>query len=181
MRIKRHAILVSLSAITLASGACTPGKNINDIEGQYWQRVHASEAIWLQGPKAQQTLNRNIARCVSELRELERLGAVKNAIPADYRGRVLDPDYKALEEWDTPERDNALFADHSNYQDFEGCMLDKGWERVMYVGFEESGESRRNYLRAHVDYEYRSKRGNKKKDPFDRPNTNTGPYGNLND
>ncbi|MCB1839868.1 MAG: hypothetical protein KDI61_06380, partial [Alphaproteobacteria bacterium] len=94
-----------------------------DALGQYWQRVSTSSAIFLRGPKAQQMLNRDIARCVVELRELERLGAVKNAIPEYADGLVLSEDEMRLAGWDTPERDEQLFAEHSDYQDFEGCML----------------------------------------------------------
>ena len=78
-------IMRSLLALGLIFSFATPAfSGVNDrIEqsGQYWQRVHTSSALYLRGPKAQQMLNRNIARCVVELRELERLGAVKNAIP----------------------------------------------------------------------------------------------------
>ena len=98
-------------------------------------------------------LNRDIARCVVELRELERLGAVKDAIPAYAEGLVLSEDEAKLAGWDTPERDENLFAEHSDYQDFEGCMLSKGWERIKYVPFDVAKKSREDYLRAHIDYQ----------------------------
>ena len=178
MSIKRFAIISSCSAMLLAT-ACTPGKEINDIEGQYWQRANVSESTWLQGPKAQQSLNRDIARCVTELRELERLGAIKNGIPTDRHGRVLDPDPTKLDKWDTPSHDESLLIEHVDYHDFEGCMLDKGWERVKFVGFRQDLESRQNYLRAHVDYKYQSRVENedhKRKEPDPK-----GPYETLNE
>lgn len=178
MSIKRYALISSCSAMILTA-ACTPGKHIGNIDGQYWQRINTSESIWLQGPKAQQSLNRDIARCVSELRELERLGAIKNGIPTDRNGRVLDPDQKELEKWDTPSHDESLLIEHGDYQDFEGCMLDKGWERVKFVGFKEDEASRQNYLRAHVDYEYQSRvEGKDHKRGVPDPK---GPYETLNE
>ncbi len=163
-------------------GACehyqsSPSVDI-DKEGQYWQRSVVSEAIYQQGPKVQQMLNRDIARCVVELRELERLGAVKNAIPTTLKGRVLDPDQRELDNWDEPERDEHLYAEHSDYHDFEGCMLAKGWERTLYVPYDVAEKSRENYLKAHIDYKYQSRiekrmlRNYKKED---------GPYTDLNE
>lgn len=118
--------------------------------GQYWQRVHSSSALYLRGPKAQQMLNRNIARCVTELRELERLGSVKDAIPEYADGLVLSTEEAELAGWDTPERDKELFAEHSDYIDFEGCMMAKGWERIEYVPFDIAGEARENYKITHT-------------------------------
>ena len=137
--------------IPLAISACsaTPVKK----EAQFWQRANMSEAIYAQGPKAQQMLHRDISRCVVELRELERLGVLKNAIPVDVRGYTLDPDQVALYDWDTPERDKHLFAEHSDYTDFESCMGSKGWERIEHVPFDVGNKGRENYLRANVNYQ----------------------------
>lgn len=136
----------------LALSACAPGRQINDIEGQFWQRSSMSEAIYAQGPKAQQMLNRDISRCVFELRELERLGVTKDAIPTDYHGRVLDPDELALLDNDSPERNGELLMEHGDYYDFESCMLDKGWERTEHVPFEVAAKGRENYVRANLKY-----------------------------
>lgn len=128
-------------------------------EEQFWQRVSTSEAIYLQGPKAQQMLHRDIGRCVVELKELERLGVLKNTIPVDESGRVLDPDELAMRDWDTPERDGYLLAEHRNYHDFESCMWAKGWERVEHVPYDIAEKSRGDYLKAHKDYKYQSRVG----------------------
>ncbi len=149
---KNFSLLAFGSLIALT--ACTPGKSVDDVGGQFWQRVSVSDAVYQQGPKAQQMLNRDISRCVFELRELERLGNIKNAIPTDVQGRVLDPDQRALENWDTPERDKHLFAEQSEYNDFESCMKAKGWERVEHVPFDVARKGRTNYLRANVNYDY---------------------------
>ena len=97
-------------------------------------------------------LNRSIARCVTELRELERLGAVKDAIPAFADGYVLNTDEAEMAGIDTPERDRELFAEHSDYIDFEGCMFAKGWERVKYVPYDVAHEARDNYKLTHTTY-----------------------------
>lgn len=139
------SLVLTFSAPTFA------GVN-KDIEkrGQYWQRVHTSSALFLRGPKAQQMLNRDIARCVVELKELERLGAVKNAIPEYAENIVLSKDEAELDGWDTPERDKELFAEHSDYIDFEGCMLAKGWQRIKYVPYDVIGQANENYKKTHT-------------------------------
>jgi hypothetical protein len=158
MAFKRLSFVAAASILALAACGTPVNKNV-EFGGQYWQRVSVSESIYQQGPKAQQMLNRDIARCVTELRELERLGQVKNAIPTDMTGRVLDPDDKELEDWDTPERDQHLFAEQGDYHDFESCMLAKGWERVLHVPYDVADEARDNYIRAHKDYKYGSRIG----------------------
>lgn len=165
--------LLGFSAL-IALGACTTGPKIDG--GQYWQRKSMSEAIYAQGPKAQQMLNRDISHCVVELRELEGLGSIKDAIPTDSHGRVLDPDEtksadeKALEDWDTPERDGHLFAEHTDYHDFEGCMLAKSWERIKYVPYDVAKGSRHTWFESHIDYG-----SDPANAPLDRPMTDN-PY-----
>lgn len=146
------ASIVLGCAAASSLSACTPGRKIGDIEGQFWQRTSMSEAVYAQGPKAQQMLNRDIARCVFEMRELERLGVTKNAIPTDYHGRVLDSDEMALYDNDSPERDGELFMEHGNYFDFETCMMEKGWERIEHVPFEVAAKGRENYMKSHLKY-----------------------------
>ena len=152
----RFSFLISGLAAALTLSACT-GANTQQIvnKGQYWQRASVSDAAYMQGPKAQQMLNNDIATCVTELRELERLGQLRDAIPANPRdGRVLSSDEMALQSFETPERTKYLLSEHGNYHDFETCMIAKGWERVKYVPFAVAHESRKNYMKNHVDYEY---------------------------
>ncbi len=146
---KRIFVVSSLSVLALAS-ACTAIPNKKT--GQYWQRISASDSVYLRGPKAQEMLNRDIARCVTELRELERLGQVRNAIPADTTGRVLDPDELETVRRNDPEYDGALLAEQKDYQDFEGCMYAGGWERAVTIPFEGLERSEDNYRSNHVDY-----------------------------
>ena len=148
------AVLATLAFPALAE---TVNEAIEN-SGQYWQRVSASSAIYIRGPKAQQLLNRDIARCVGELRELERLGVIKNAIPKYIdEGRIMSEAEAKLAGIDSPERDQELFAEHAEYHDFEGCMLTKGWERIKYVPYEVATQAREDYLDAHTKYRDRHK------------------------
>ena len=136
----------SLCALTLAS--CTSNLHTErDIEARadYWQRIDTSSAIYTRGTKAQQMLNRDIARCVTEIRELKRLGAIRKAIPSDGNAAPNTPEGK-LEKWETPERSGALRAEHTPFHDFEGCMYSKGWERTKYVPYDVAKKSREAYL-----------------------------------
>ena len=176
---KKAATLSVLALLT--AGACTPGKNLKDVGGQFWQRVSTSDAIYQQGPKAQQILNRDISRCVVELRELEELGTLKNAIPTDHAGRTLDPDEQALHDWDTPERLRNMYLEHSDYADFEGCMHHKGWERVEHVPFNVSNKGRKNYLKAHSDLDYDPSEYNTTRTKRHQTSNSDGDFGDLND
>ena len=75
-------------------------------------------------------LNRDIARCVTELRELDRLGVIKGAIPRDLSERHETRDHLILSQHDIADREGYLFSEHREYYDFENCMASKGWERV---------------------------------------------------
>jgi len=172
MVFKHFPLLLALSALSLP--ACSTANRVNMLEGQFWQRTSVSEAAYLQGPKAQEMLARDIARCVVELRELERLGVTKNAIPADIHGRVLDPDELAMTDWDTPERDGELLAEHGNYMDFESCMADKGWERIEHVPFDVANKGRENYVRNNLKYKDALKALDSKKSTINGDTQNTG-------
>ncbi len=154
----RQFILLSLTTVLVT--ACSAERDL-EMNGQFWQRKDASSAIWLQGPKAQQTLNRDIARCVVEVRELVRLGSIKTATPPE---KVLPlpaqqgPEYR-LRDFDTPERDGFLVNEPQNYDDFETCMLAKGWERVEYVPHKVADTARGVYRDTHVRLKHRTKSG----------------------
>lgn len=175
---------ISLTALalltTLSVSACGSPVNLNTTDGQYWQRSSVSDAAYQQGPKAQQMLNRDIASCVTELKELERLGSIRNAIPANtHNGKVYSRDEVALMEQDTPSREKYLFAEHGGFHDFETCMIYKGWERVAHVPFDVAHESRKNYLKAHINYEYQTKY--ERNEPKQYQTQDDGPYSDLND
>lgn len=139
--------LLGLTALTLVAACSTPPKAK---EGQFWQRVNASDATYIRGTKAQQLLNRNISRCVTDLRELERLGQLRDTIPTSASGKVLGPDELALRGRDAPQRDGALLAEHYDYHDFESCMLSNGWERTSTIPFETARRAGESYSKNHV-------------------------------
>lgn len=142
----KFSILAGAALLTLT--ACNTLPPIE--EAYYWGRTDVTEAAYLEGPKAQQMLHRDISRCVVELRELERLGSLRNALPADTRKNGIVPDPATAEgrlaQWETPTREGELRSEFSDYQDFESCMRAKGWERMDHMPYEMSERARRNYL-----------------------------------
>jgi hypothetical protein len=144
---KKHLLLLTLIPV-LAACASEPDM----AQSQYWERASVSETVYMRGAKAQQMLNRDIARCVTQLRELERLGQLKNAIPADSYDEVTSTAELERLEWDTPERDGALFSEHSDFHDFDGCMKSKGWRRTKHVPYETALRAQENYRANHVLY-----------------------------
>ncbi|MGE4312643.1 MAG: hypothetical protein AB7E85_00040 [Pseudobdellovibrionaceae bacterium] len=160
--------LIALGAVAfpLLLSACDAPRDYRD--GEFWQRKSPSEAIYQRGPKAQQMLQRDIARCTSELRELDRLDVIRDSFPADRVARAHDkdavdsypdPDGQSpkLEEFDYPDRDGYLLAENADYWDFEGCMMAKGWDRQMYVPYATVQKSQEDYVNAVEDARYRNK------------------------
>lgn len=148
MTFKKSAPLFLVSISVLALAACETTPKMTD--AQYWQRKSASSALYLRGPKAQQTLHQDIATCVNEISEFERIAPIRKAIPAETQnGRVPDkllPDGRAAG-WDSPKRDGYLYAEHFNYTDFESCMDYKGWERVEALPYAQATQARQDYLK----------------------------------
>ena len=162
MTMKKYTLaLLAVSCLGVAACQATP-----ELENaQYWQRKNASSALYLRGPKAQQTLHMDIATCTNEINELERLGPLREAIPADTQnGQVPNPNTAegSLRKWETPKRDGALYAEHFDYTDFEGCMDYKGWERVDHLPHEQAERSRDDYLETLYGYRYQSNNPNTK-------------------
>lgn len=140
---KKTALCFSLLALT----ACASEYDLE--QAQYWQRKSTSSALYLQGPKAQQLLHQDIARCVNDINELQAIGAIRKATPADtVNGKVPDPNTPEgkMAQWETPQRDGFLRSEMGNYYDFETCMNDKGWERVEYLPYSAADRARAEYL-----------------------------------
>lgn len=138
---------LALSLSVLALAACASEYDLE--QAQYWQRKSTTSALYLQGPKAQQTLHQDIAGCVNEINELQAVGALRRATPADtVNGKVPDPNTPEgkMAQWETPKRDGYLYAQHGNYHDFETCMDAKGWERVEYLPYAAADRARGDYL-----------------------------------
>lgn len=160
---KLFSNLILTSALLAGLTACT-GELVNRqkliSEPRYWQRAEASSAIYLRGPKAQQMLNQDIANCVTEIRELKRLGAIRYVTPGEMDEYGLIPDRQtprgALTEWDTPEREGYLRAEHLEYHDFETCMLSNGWQRIDGVPYDVAAESREDYIDAIIGEHYQT-------------------------
>ncbi len=157
--LKSCSNLILTSAFLLGLTACSsqPISKVELLTGAYyWQRTETSSAIYQRGPKAQQMLNRDISRCVTEIRELERLGAIRHVTPGEYNGSAGSD---GLTEWDTPERDGYLRAEHLEYHDFETCMMAKGWERIENATYDVSEESREDYIQAITGERYGTRMG----------------------
>lgn len=176
-------ILSGVAVLGLAACDTMPKSTASQIEtanGHYWQRAEASSAIWQRGPKAQQLLFKDISRCTNEVKELQRLGAIRGATPADpdHNGNVPDPNSAEgrMSGWETPERDGYLLAEHSDYHDFETCMQFAGWERVQYLPYDVATEARENYVGTILTEHRRTSMGERTVEV-----TEPGPYDGLND
>lgn len=145
------ALIIAVSAATVALSACTatPIREKDLDNAHYWQRASASDAIYQRGPKALQMLHRDISRCVVEIKELERMGTLRKAMPADntpYNELPAPKGARAVvEDWDTPEREGALYAEMGDYYDFESCMNFKGWERIDNVPYDVEAKARETF------------------------------------
>lgn len=185
MLMKKFSFALVLSGVALmALGACdhqpSTKSQLEAANGQYWQRAETTSAIWQRGPKAQQTLHRDIAHCTTEIKELQRLGALRAQTPAepDANGNMPKagtPESK-LAAWDTPERDGYLYAEHSNYHDFETCMQAGGWERVEYLPYDVATEARETYIDTILTEKRRTRSGE-----YSRAVEQKGDFDSLND
>lgn len=103
----------------------------------YWSRVEDNSALWMTGPKAQQTLDENIASCVRQVDELVELGALRETMPPDthseyHRSLKASGD---LDYYDTPTRYGNHMVAHKDFHDFDSCMRYMGWERTNFVRY----------------------------------------------
>jgi hypothetical protein len=136
-------LFVAACGILAASGcAWTPPT------GQaYWQRVEDNSGLYMTGPKAQQTLEDNIATCVREVDEMVELGALRETTPPDTHSeyhRALEASGD-LDYYDTPTRYGEKMVSHSDFHDFDSCMRFKGWERVKFVRYQVAKQSQDTY------------------------------------
>lgn len=148
--------LILMLCALLALSACSSSKSAGTasvakisakekavrFNSDYWQRADSVSAQYLTGPKAQHQLNMDIAACVAEVKELVRLGSIRKAEPP--RDIAMDPNLRAG--WNSPTRDGPLYTEYTDFQDFEGCMKSKGWERVDFVRPVTAQRASRNYV-----------------------------------
>jgi hypothetical protein len=185
----KKSILSLTYLSTLALSACGGYglyKNPKMEKAEYWQRQNASSAIYMQGPKAQQLLHKNIANCTVEIRELQNLGEIRRAIPANYNnGNSLNGErtasQKTLDGWDTPERDGYLRSEHLDYTDFESCMYAKGWERAEYLPYTDADKARTDYKKRYGRVFNSRKHDRENVTSLNTRSQNPAPYENLND
>lgn len=176
-------VLSGVALLTLAACDSMPDQTADQIEthnAHYWQRTDASSAVYQRGPKAQQMLHRDIAKCVYEVRELQRLGAIRTATPGDVdiNGHVPDTSTPQgrLAAQDTPERDGYLFTEQADFHDFETCMKTAGWDRVQYLPYNIADEARANYITTMKEEQRRTKSGVAEEETKPTPSQ----YDNLN-
>lgn len=160
--------LLLIATAALALTACAQDIRYElETDAQYWQRIDTTDMIYQRGPKAQQMLFRDIARCTTELKEMERLGALRNTIPDDAYGNQEPPTPGSpdsrMADWDSPERQGYLYAEHYPYSDFETCMTYKGWERTRYINTDTQRRSWNDYLDAVGVERYRTISGERQK------------------
>lgn len=148
--------LVLLAFVTLALAGCAgsssgSASSVGKISAEekavrqnsdYWQRADSVSAQYMTGPKAQHQLNMDIAACVAEVKELVRLGSIRKAEPP--KDLAMEPGLRAG--WYSPTRDGPLYTEYTDFQDFDGCMKSKGWERVDFVKPIAARRASRNYV-----------------------------------
>jgi hypothetical protein len=120
----KKLLLLSL----LAVAACDSTKETR-LDAAYWQRSDIESALYMRGPKAQHQLHKDIASCVTSVKELTRLGTIRKASPPG----GIEMNVGLAENWQSPQGDGPLYAEYRDYHDFESCMAYKGWDRAAYV------------------------------------------------
>jgi hypothetical protein len=143
-----------LGCVTIVAALTACSADRLDKSTNYWQRSNTDSALYLVGPKAQHQLHKDIASCVNNLQELQRLGPLKDAIPPD-TSRNQVPDYNpkntSVATFDTPDRDGMLYAEYYDYVDFEGCMKEKGWQRAVALTPNQRMKGQDNWIRSLID------------------------------
>ena len=166
-------LLLGLSVLAL-SGCYGMNEEIK-MNGRYWQRIDTTDAIYQRGPKAQQMLFQDQANCTATINEMQRLGAVRNAVP----GETFDKDYMhtdpdgptgRMANYESPKRDGYMRLENYDYHDFETCMNFKGWERTKYASYETRERARNDYLDAIGYQRYRTMTNEKVQSDYSRLN-----------
>lgn len=133
-------LLIALS--TAALTACESTKQTSfEQESDFWERSDNVSLLYLRGEKAQHQLHKDIASCVAEVKELSRLGTIRNAKPPTN----IEMNGNLANNWQSPKRDGALHTEYADFHDFESCMNYKGWRRVSYVRPEQVETAKTTY------------------------------------
>lgn len=142
MKSKMKMFIAACSVLAVSACAYQPPQ-----KQAYWERVEDNSALWMTGPKAQQTLDQDIAGCVREVDELVEIGALRETTPPDthseyHRALKASGD---LDYYDTPTRYGEHWVSHTDYHDFDGCMRFRGWERVKYIRYQTAKQAETTY------------------------------------
>ena len=145
MNFEKFRRTFAIGAVCLLAAGCTMPPS--PTAEAYWQRVESHSQLYLTGPKAQQTLEIDISRCVTEINELVEVGALRETMPPSRNFAYHDALNKSghLDYWDEPTRLGARKVDHSDYHDFETCMRSRGWERVQYMRYASAAKAGKTY------------------------------------
>ncbi len=146
----RFSTLVSLGLI-VALSACSSSARLDKTQN-YWQRTDTDSALYMRGPKAQHTLHQDISSCVAELKELQRLGSIRRAIPTGgQQVPSYDPNNSMINAYNTPNRDGPLYAEYYDFVDFEGCMREQGWQRALVMTPQQRVDGQDNWLKSLIN------------------------------
>lgn len=132
---------IALSLVVLSVSACSSMMTKPEQEAALWNRTDASSALYMRGPKAQHQLHKDISSCVSEVKELSRLGTIRNANPP----AGIETNVGLADKWQSPKGDGPLHTEFRDFNDFESCMSFKGWERTNYVRHDQIERAHSNY------------------------------------
>jgi len=132
---------IALSLVILTVSACSSTMTKPEEHAAFWNRTNASSALYMRGPKAQHMLHKDIASCVSEVKELSRLGTIRNANPP----AGIEMNVGLANKWQSPKGDGPLNTEFRDFHDFESCMNFKGWERTNYMRQDQINRARTNY------------------------------------
>lgn len=161
-------LLSAFSVLSLAGCTNQMSKELDE-NAHYWQRKDTTDAIYQQGPKAQQMLFQDIALCTATINEMQRLGAIREAVPRetfDSNANVITPDSPEarMAEWESPKRNGYMRTEYYDFTDFEGCMDNKGWERTKYNNYKTVDRARDTYLDTMGIERYRTAVGERNKE-----------------
>ena len=135
MKFKLISILVL--GIVIITTACSPMRK------NYWKRVDDNSALYLTGPRAVARLDQDIAICTNAMKKLVKIDALRETMPPDTS--VKSGLANTLTYYDTPTRIGAKKVSHTDFHDFEGCMLSQGWARKNYVRHQTLMKAENNY------------------------------------
>lgn len=143
--------LIAASVFALALTACATQADLDKTQN-YWQRTDTDSALYMRGPKAQHMLHQDISSCVAELKELQRLGSIRKAIPTGgTQVPSYDPNNSMINAYNTPNRDGPLYAEYYDYVDFEGCMMEQGWQRAVVMTPQQRVDGQDNWLKSLIN------------------------------